>query len=112
MRKDILSTVEGIIELRTGVLRPRVREDYCSFAINTLYKPDHPKMPFFITKMEEITLSERKNRQDYLDYLQRMLGYCTTGESYLEIFCIRLGQVQMASHSWHTGFAKHSRSTI
>jgi phage/plasmid-associated DNA primase len=106
IRKDILSTVEGVIELKTATLRPRVREDYCSFVITTKYRPNNPKMAKFIKLMEQITLAiddeERPNikqmstedkadRKLYMKYLQRLIGYAFTGENDLELFCMLLG---------------------
>ena len=90
-QKDIFSIKAGVIDLRTGVLRKRTREDYCSFAVDMHYDPQHPLLPMLTEKMTEITLADRLKRPEYLDYLQRSLGYSVTGETFLEICMVWFG---------------------
>jgi phage/plasmid-associated DNA primase len=99
-RKDILSCKKYIIELRTGTTRPRVREDYCSFAIDRELDFNHPLLSKLREIMAQITLSDIevvrkgkkvKNRPEYLEFLQRLMGYCITGETFLEVFMILIG---------------------
>ena len=90
-QKDIFSIKAGVIDLRTGVLRKRTREDFCSFAVDMQYDPQHRLLPLVKKKLAEITLADRLKRPEYLDYLQRSLGYSVTGETYLEICMVWFG---------------------
>lgn len=88
---DIVSITAGIVELRTGVLRTRTKEDYCSFAIDIVYDPEHPSLPKIKDIMTQITLAERLKRPEYLDFMQRLLGYHITGETFKEICSFAIG---------------------
>lgn len=89
--KDVLSVTAGIVDLKTQTLRPRVREDYFSKALDMVYDPAHPLLPLIRQLMADITLSERLDRPEYLEFFQRLLGYGFTGHTSLEIFAIFLG---------------------
>jgi P4 family phage/plasmid primase-like protien len=88
---DTLPVTAGMIELRTGQLRPRVKEDRCTFALKHNYNPKHPLLPKIIKIMTEITLAERLQRPEYLEFLQRRLGYGITGDTRLEDFMKWIG---------------------
>jgi P4 family phage/plasmid primase-like protien len=88
---DTLPVTGGMIDLRKKELRPRVKEDLCTFALKHTYNPEHPKLPTIIKIMTEITLAERLKRHEYLEFMQRRLGYNITGETSLEDFMLWIG---------------------
>jgi putative DNA primase/helicase len=89
---NLLSVTEGVIDLRTGVLRPRVKEDYQTYAVAVEYNPKDDRLAELAGITKDITLSDRLGRPEYLQYLQRVLGYCITGHSKEEIMIFLKGQ--------------------
>ena len=91
--KELLSVKNGVIDLRTGELRARRREDYITYAVNLVYDPNHPKLKNVEEIMKQITLAEKLDRADYLDFMQQLLGYAITGydREQILIFCIGNG---------------------
>ena len=88
---EILSVKNGVIDLRTGMLRDRRKEDYLSFAIDVTYDPDHPEVGNIESFIDDITLSTRLNRPEYAPFLQALLGYAITGYDREQILCFCLG---------------------
>jgi len=87
-KKDILSIENGVIDLKTGILRKRTIEDYCTFYLDITYNNDlniSTKNIFGFFK--EIML----NNTDLVNYLQIFLGYCITGNVSEQKFTIFWG---------------------
>jgi putative DNA primase/helicase len=79
-RKDILSFPNGVVELRTGVIRPRVMEDCLSYVMPYEYDPlaDTSRMEQFVHSIFEDAESETAMRVH--------AGYMTTGETTSKVF--------------------------
>jgi putative DNA primase/helicase len=88
---DVISVKNGVIELRTKTLRPRVPEDYLTYALEYDYNPDHPDLPAIETFMTEFTLCDKLFRPEYKRFLKRVLGYSLTGRRVEEVLFFFLG---------------------
>jgi putative DNA primase/helicase len=73
-------------------LRPRVPEDYLTFALEYDYNPTHPDLQKIKDFMKDFTLSERLNRPEYMRFIQRCLGYGITGHNNEEVLFFLLGK--------------------
>ena len=70
----LLNTPAGVIDLRTGELRPHQREDY--FTKITAVAPGE-KCPQWLAFLKRVTDGDRKLEA----FLQRMAGYALTGST-------------------------------
>jgi putative DNA primase/helicase len=68
----ILNTPSGVIDLKTGMIRPALREDYCTKTTAVAPSGNFPLWPTFLGR---ITNSNRELQS----YLQRIVGYALTG---------------------------------
>lgn len=84
-KKDILSVLNGTIELRTGMLRPRVREDYFTYILDYNYNPDANL--FIWNKYFKTLFCD----EEMINYIQWLLGYCLTGEQSAGVLPILYG---------------------
>lgn len=80
----ILNTPEGVIDLRTGSLRPGTTKDYCTKV--TAVAPGG-ECPRWLAFLEEITQGDA----EVVAYLQRWAGYMLTGETYEHAFLVLIG---------------------
>ena len=91
--KGLLSVKNGVIDLRSGKLRARVREDFLTYECDVTYdhKADTSAFRQFIT---DITLAaeDRYNRPEVPEHWQRLFGYCITGYVNEQIFIILYGE--------------------
>ena len=73
-RPDEFACANGLVNLRTGELRPVRREDYVSVASPVVYDPEMP-IPHFRKYLES-----SQPDPDIRDFLHKALGYSMTGE--------------------------------
>ncbi|KAG5180891.1 hypothetical protein JKP88DRAFT_354698 [Tribonema minus] len=94
VNKDIFSCENGVVELATATLRPRVRKDMLTRAVNIDYNADSPRIPEVMQLLTDITLAapNRLNRPALLERLLRILGYSITGHVREEIIVFLLGR--------------------
>ena len=71
----LLNVLNGIIDLRDGSLRSHNRKEYITKLVPVKYKKD-AKIQTFMKFLED-TFSE----EELIDYIQRLLGYCLSGET-------------------------------
>jgi putative DNA primase/helicase len=71
----LLNTPGGTVDLRTGELRPSDRAAYCTKI--TTVAPSKEKPVRWLKFIEEITVRDKL----LADYLQRVCGYCLTGDT-------------------------------
>lgn len=98
---DILSVANGVVELDKKLLRPRTREDYCSFALSWSYNPAHESIPMVDKVIKAFVLHEKysstehpeqyNDRKLYYKYFRRFLGYCITGHVKEQIMAFLVG---------------------
>lgn len=77
-----------VLELDTGTVRDRVKEDYFTFECNVDYLPEKNKLKHAQKFFTEIM----NGNKDDTKYLQKCLGYCMTGESDGRCFLIFWGE--------------------
>lgn len=70
----LLNTPTGVVELRTGALRPPQPEDYMTKV--TAVGPGG-ECPIFKTFLERVTGGD----ESLVEFIQRMCGYCLTGDT-------------------------------
>jgi putative DNA primase/helicase len=72
----LLGTPGGVVDLRTGILRPVVREEYITK--QTSAAPDATaECPLWLNFLNEVTGDDG----DYVRFLQQWFGYCLTGST-------------------------------
>jgi putative DNA primase/helicase len=71
----ILTTPDGVVDLRTGNLRPARHDDYCTKLAGATPDATQPKR--WLRFLSEITRGDKTLQK----YLQKVCGYCLTGET-------------------------------
>lgn len=96
----LLGVGNGVVDLRTGILRPDSKTDYVLKRCATEYDP-HARAPRWNQFVGEITAAPSAvlngkviaiNRPHLADYLQKSLGYCLTGRVSEHIMFIAIGR--------------------
>jgi len=82
-KKHLLAVKNGVIELKTGLLRPRKHDDYIQTILDTSYNSD-----VSTNLIEDTIQSIMADDLGMLLYLQKLLGYGITGEACEELFFI------------------------
>ena len=85
---DLLGAGNGIINLRTGELLPFDRQLYITRRTPINYNPDTPAPKEFLKFMNAASCGI----QDWVDYMQLVLGYCITGCTNQEAFFVFHGE--------------------
>jgi len=77
-KRDLLPVANGVLELRTGILRPYEMDDYFTnkLAVSYTEAPTDKQERFFNDVLH--------GEQDAIDYTQFFLGYSLTGETSLQ----------------------------
>lgn len=88
-RQDhLLSVKNGVVDLRTKKLRPRCREDFMTFCLDTEYRPDRADQTECVDFVKDLMLGST----DLSAYLQKALGYICTGSMKEELMFIFVGE--------------------
>jgi len=72
----LLGVRNGVVDLRTGAVRPREPEDCVFTVLNMAYDPDAPT-----SCIDEVVLAITADDADKMRFLQRLLGYGVIGDS-------------------------------
>ncbi len=83
---DLLCTPTATVNLRTGAARKPDRSDLCTMSTRVGYAPQED-CPRFRSFIKEVTASDGA----LATYLQRMLGYCLTGDTREQVFFLFTG---------------------
>lgn len=81
----LLNTPAGVVDLRTGEIRPGKPEDYCTKI--TAVSPDSENAELFAEFMERVTVGDK----DLERYLQEVAGMCIIGKVLRENLMIAFG---------------------
>lgn len=81
----LLNVINGTIDLKTGEISPHNYQHYITKLIPHLYDPDEKSKKFL--RFLEDTFDNR----DFIHYIQRLLGYCITGETREQVIHFFLG---------------------
>lgn len=73
--KELLPVKNGVIQLKDGKLRKRVKEDYFSFKINVEFKG----LEYETKTIDKFMLDIFLNNSPMVEYIQKVLGYSITG---------------------------------
>ena len=81
---DVLSVQNGLIELKTGVLRPRFYNDYNTFFLDV----DYPGLNTDVSDIDKFFSSIMVERDEMVRFNQKFLGYSITGHTDEQLFAI------------------------
>ncbi len=81
--KNLLGVANGVIDLKTGIIRPGQREDLITHSTNIHYAPDS-SAPRWIQFLTEIFQAN----QELISFIQRAVGYSITGSMSEQVFFI------------------------
>jgi P4 family phage/plasmid primase-like protien len=91
--RKILSIKDGVIDLQKGTFRKRTRADMLSYRLERDYEtPDLSDLGNLGNFLNESFKDKGSEREELIEWLQKFLGYCLSGEVKEQIFCIWLGQ--------------------
>lgn len=83
---ELLACKNGVLDLRTGTLRPGVRQEYLTRGLEWSYLPES-ECPIFDQFIEDIMCGN----EEMIEYVWRVIGYCLTGETSARAFFILYG---------------------
>lgn len=79
--KDVLAVGNGVVNLRTGKLRPMTSKDLLTRRISVDYRPD-AEAPQWEAFLRDVLVDRDGNTDsDLVDYFQELIGYGITGEA-------------------------------
>ena len=79
----LLGVLNGVVDLSSGELRARTKEDLISTIVPVRYDPEGDD-PWIGKTIAAIMADD----EEMVEYLQRLLGYCITGEVSEDIFIV------------------------
>ena len=79
--RDNINYKNGLLELRTGVFRPRVKTDYISNCLNYNYEIDNKKYQKEIDNINSIFRKVCNNNDELYEFKKDCLAYFLTGET-------------------------------
>jgi P4 family phage/plasmid primase-like protien len=87
INKDILVVKNGVIDLKTGLLREGKESDYTTIMLNIEYtqNTNTPDISAFLASIFN-------DDQELILYMQKLLGYAMTGHTSEQIWCIFTGE--------------------
>jgi P4 family phage/plasmid primase-like protien len=90
-KKDLLSVKNGVVDLRTGVLRPRRYDDYLTTFISVDYVPSAVNHDWERFIVDIFTNSQISDTPAVVEYLHHLLGYSITGYTKEQVMMIAYG---------------------
>jgi putative DNA primase/helicase len=89
---NVLAAANGLVNLRTGSIRPVRREDYITKRLDVDYNPD-AKAPRFERFLTEVFVDANGAPDlELRDFMQALFGYGATGHTSEEIFVVLNGK--------------------
>jgi P4 family phage/plasmid primase-like protien len=88
-KRDILPVANGVLELRTGTIRPYELEDYLTFKLSVNYNPDAD-----LSKHDKFFKDVLHNDEDAIKFIHYFMGYCITGETNRQQLLILEGSLE------------------
>jgi putative DNA primase/helicase len=87
----VLAVANGVLDLRTGVLRDGLPSDYIRTVAPTAWTGIDTPCPRFEQFLEEV-FADKPDRKDLIAFLHRLFGYGITGSTQDHIFSILYGE--------------------
>jgi P4 family phage/plasmid primase-like protien len=87
----LFGVANGVVDLRTGALRPAAREDYVTRRSPVRFVPS-ASAPRWVQFIAEITAKPGQSRPALVSYLHRALGYSMTGQTAEHKMLLAIGQ--------------------
>jgi len=84
---DVLSVANGMIDLKTGILRKRTKEDLFTYCLDINYNDKS-----LSTEWEDFVNKIMCKDKDIIDFLQKLCGYGITGNVTEQIFVLLNGK--------------------
>lgn len=98
----LLGVPNGVVDLRTGELRPGRPEDRITMQAGFPYDPK-AQAPLWEATIAGIFARNGKPRPDFVAYVQRFLGYSMTGDCREEVFALCTGRLDSDEKSGRNG---------
>jgi len=90
--RSLLSLKNGVIDLKTGKMRERTKSDMISYRLDREYKEtDLTNLGNLGHFLNESFKDKGKEKDKLIEFIQKFLGYCMTGEVKEQMFCVWLG---------------------
>lgn len=86
----LLNCLNGTVDLRTGVLKDHDPGDYITHLVPVEYDPD-AKCPVWQEVLLKVTREVQRPAAPVASFLQRWFGYCATGFTREQVFCVHFG---------------------
>ena len=84
---DILCTPNGVVDLKTGELRPAQRDDYCTKQASVTPAPPDTPCDLWGAFLDRVF----NRNDDLIAFMWRFLGYCLTGDISEHVFAFLFG---------------------
>lgn len=88
---DVILAANGLVDLRTGTLRPVKRSDYVTRRLDTVYTPGAPAPRWTRFLREVFVDAEQQADENLIQWIQTLIGYAATGRTSEEIFVLMTG---------------------
>lgn len=86
----LLNCLNGTVDLRTGVLKDHDPGDYITHLVPVEYEPE-AKCPVWQEVLLKVTREVGRPATPVASFLQRWFGYCSTGFTREQVFCVHYG---------------------
>lgn len=89
---DVLGVRNGVVDLRTGKLRPYRKEDLITKAVDIDYDPD-AEAPLWERYLSEVFIAEDGSPDpEFVDFMRRLIGYAATGHTREHVLPVFFGR--------------------
>jgi len=92
---DLLAVKNGIIDLRTGLLREGRRDDFCFKQLDTIYE-EHGSTAMIDDLVNDLFNDDK----EFVHYFQKLFGYAITGHTKEQCFAILTGEGANGKSLW------------
>ncbi|WP_407343543.1 phage/plasmid primase, P4 family [Pengzhenrongella phosphoraccumulans] len=97
----VLNTLNGLVDLRTGRLRPHLRDHLCTAVVNAPYLHGSRS-----AALDRVLSHLGGGDHDVVEFLGRWLGYCLTGSMTAEVFLFLSGAAESGKSTLFSAFTR------
>jgi putative DNA primase/helicase len=95
---DVIACLNGLVDLRTGLIRQMTREDLVTRNTNVIYDPTAT-----IKQWDDFLLTTMQGDRELIEYMQMAAGYTLTGRNSAECFMLITGKPASGKSTWIDG---------